>query len=245
MKITPIKTRVLQPPQDDLLAVLSSVPLKNKEILVIATKVISIYQGRCIKIDETRKDKQKAELILNEADEIVSLAATTNLKQSPLTKKYGIVVGSAGIDESNGNGYFILWPNDPKAFAKYLYHWFKEQAGLNELGVLIVDTIKRPFRRGAIGMAVAYYGFKALRSYQGKTDIFGRRFKNEQVNIADALSAGAVSVMGEGNEQTPLAIISDLNNLEFFEGADELVVENSDDYFSGLIDSSKWEKGNK
>lgn len=245
MKITPIKTRVLQPPQDDLLAVLSSVPLKNKEILVVATKVVSIYQGRCVKIDEIKKAKQKAELILKEADEIVSLTATTNLKQSPLTKKYGIVVGSAGIDESNGDGYFILWPNDPKAFAKYLYHWLKEQYELNEFGVVIVDTIKRPFRRGAIGLAVAHYGFKALRSYQGKTDIFGRKFKNEQVNIADALSAGAVMSMGEGNEQTPLAIVSDLNKIEFFAGADELVVGSSDDYFSGLIDDSKWEKGNK
>ncbi len=235
MKITPIKTRVLQPPQDDLLAVLSSVPLKNKEVLVVATKVVSIHQGRCIKIDETRKDKQKAELILKEADDVVSLTATTNLKQSPLTKKYGIVVGSAGIDESNGDGYFILWPNDPKAFAKYLYNWLKEQYDLNELGIVIVDTIKRPFRRGAIGLAVAHYGFKALHSYQGKIDIFGRRFKNEQVNTADALSAGAVMSMGEGNEQTPLAIVSDLNKVEFFEGTDELVVGSSDDYFSGLI----------
>lgn len=242
MNIDPIHTRVLQPPQDDLLAVLSSVPLKNKDILAVATKVVSIHQGRCIKIDEVRKDKQKQELILQEADLVVDLSTTTNLKRSPLTKKYGIVVGSAGIDESNGDGYFILWPNDPAAFVKYLYSWLKQKYNLSELGVVIVDTIKRPFRRGAVGLAIAHYGFKALQSYRGKTDIFGREFKSEYVNIADALAVSAVLAMGEGDEQTPLAIVSDVKNVEFFAGTDELIVESSDDYFSGLIDNSKWEK---
>ena len=41
----------------------------------------------------------------------------------------------------------------------------------------------------------------------GKKDLFGRKNRFTQSNIADALAASAVVVMGEGNEQTPVAII--------------------------------------
>lgn len=242
MKIIPVQSRILKPPQDDLLTVLSSLPIKNQDILVITSKVVSIHQGRCVKIDESRKEQQKQELILQEAEAIVPLTATGNLKQSPLTKKYGVVVGSSGIDESNGHGYFILWPVDLAKWVKDIYQWLKATYNLTDLGIIISDTVKRPFRRGAIGIAIAHYGFKALRSYRGSKDIFGRKFKSEQVNLADALAASAVMVMGEGDEQTPLAIISDLENIEFFSGTEEITVAGEDDYFAGLIDNNKWKK---
>lgn len=245
MQIKSLKTSILQPPKDDLLAVLSFLPIQNKDVLVITSKVVSIHQGRCIKIDEMRKEQQKKELIQQEADEIVNLDTTPNLKKYPLTKKYGVVVGSAGIDESNGNGFFVLWPNQPAVFVKYLFDWLKRQYKLDQLGVIITDTVKRPFRRGAIGLAIAHYGFKAIYSYKGQKDIFGRRFKNETINIADSLAAAAVLTMGEGEEQTPLAIISDLPNLEFVDYTENVVVAGSDDYFFGLIDESKWKKTKK
>ena len=30
-----------------------------------------------------------------------------------LTIKQGMLIPTAGIDESNGDGYYILWPRDP------------------------------------------------------------------------------------------------------------------------------------
>ncbi len=61
MIIKPIKTRILNPPKDDLLqAMAASVKsLPEKSILVITSKVISIWQGRCVPMPEhpTKDDK--------------------------------------------------------------------------------------------------------------------------------------------------------------------------------------------
>ena len=69
MLVKAIKTRPLLPPQDDLLSVLQKSFLKfepkEKSIIVITSKVISIWEGRCIKISEV---KDKDELVRQEAD---------------------------------------------------------------------------------------------------------------------------------------------------------------------------------
>ena len=41
----------------------------------------------------------------------------------------------------------------------------------------------------------------------GNPDIFGRRLKISRSDLGDALAASAVLMMGEANEQTPLALI--------------------------------------
>ena len=60
-----------------------------------------------------------------------------------------------------------------------------------------------------MGRSIGYAGFEPLKSYVGKKDLFGRKSRFTQSNIADALAASAVVVMGEGNEQTPVAILRD------------------------------------
>ncbi len=242
MKITPIRTRIIQPPQDDLWSVLSTININQQDILVVSSKIISIHQGRCVKIDEQNKIDQKKKLISQEADQILPLSQTSNLTTAPLTKKYGVVVGSAGIDESNGDGYFILWPQEPDLMAQKIYSWLQQKFNLTNFGIIITDTIKRPFRRGAVGFAISHWGFRALRSYRGRQDIFGRTFKNETINLADSIASAAVLVMGEGNEQTPLAIVNQLSDIDFIEQAENLAVKTEDDYFLGLIAENKWEK---
>ena len=64
-----------------------------------------------------------------------------------------------------------------------------------------------PLRSGVIGATLGYAGFSAVRSYVGKPDIFGRKFKFSETNIADSLATAAVMVMGEGAERQPLTHI--------------------------------------
>ena len=68
MIIKTIKTKILLPPQDDLLtAMKKSLPkLKEKSVVAITSKVVSIWQGRCVPVDEY-PDRDK--LIAEEADE--------------------------------------------------------------------------------------------------------------------------------------------------------------------------------
>jgi len=54
-----------------------------------------------------------------------------------------------------------------------------------------------------------------LKDYIGTPDIFGRLFQFEKLNIADSLASAGVLVMGEGNEQTPLAIVTDIPTITF------------------------------
>lgn len=57
-------------------------------------------------------------------------------------------------------------------------------------------------------MALGYAGFCGIKDYINNLDIFGRKFHFSRVNMADGLATAAVLVMGEGNEQRPLALIA-------------------------------------
>jgi dihydrofolate synthase / folylpolyglutamate synthase len=70
-----------------------------------------------------------------------------------------------------------------------------------------------------------------------------------KVNVVDALAAAAVLVMGEGSEQTPLAIISDLPFVTFYdrdpsmEELQQLRIAIDDDLYGPLLTSVRWRKG--
>jgi F420-0:gamma-glutamyl ligase len=64
----------------------------------------------------------------------------------------------------------------------------------------------------------------------------------------DALAAASVFEMGEGAEQTPLAVITDLNKVEFQdrnptqEELDFLKIDIEDDLYAPLLKSVEWKK---
>ena len=66
-----------------------------------------------------------------------------------------------------------------------------------------------PLRNGVIGIAQGYAGLEGVKSYKEEKDIFGRKFIYSNTNVADSLATGATLCMGEGNEQQPLALITD------------------------------------
>ena len=69
MEIIPIRTKAILPPQDDLLKKIkdASFELKESDCIAITSKVVSIWQGRCIPKNEAdRDDLIKKEVILKE-----------------------------------------------------------------------------------------------------------------------------------------------------------------------------------
>lgn len=247
MFIKPVKTRLFLPPQDDLLSLLkesfSSLKLKEGSVFVITSKIVSIWQGRCIKIEEI---SDKDELIKKEADFYL------DRKEVPhgyvmLTMKDNLLIPTAGIDESNAKGYYILWPENPYQTAKEIYDFLKENYGLKNLGVIISDSHCTPLRWGTTGIAIAYYGFYPLKDYRGTKDIFGREMKITQSNRVDGLASAAVCVMGEGNERIPIAIIEDVDFLDFKEfdprKEDPLTIDRYEDIYSPLLNKVNWKRG--
>jgi len=209
MQIEGIKLRRLTPPKDSLRDALRAAKLRLREgdIVAISSKVVSIDEGACVPIDSIEKRK----LIEQEADWYYRTPHSRY--RSVFTIAKGYMPGAAGIDESNGNGYYILYPKDPFKSAKRWRTWLRKEYRVDKLGVVITDSTSLPLRRGAIGFALSWDGLDPLRDYRGTKDIFGRTIQAEVANLVDALATAAVLEMGEGGEQTPVAVIRNARNI--------------------------------
>lgn len=167
-----------------------------------------------------------------------------------LTVKDTIMIASGGIDESNGNGYYILWPKNSQESANSIREFLVQEYGLSEVGVIITDSKTTPLRRGVAGVTLAHSGFSALNDYIDKPDIFGRHLHVTKANIADGLAGAAVLVMGEGSEQTPLAILTDLPFVTFqkrnpnAEELTDLKIPMEEDIYASILTRAPWKKGN-
>lgn len=248
MKVTPIKTEKILPGSISLFEILDKyiVNLSEKSVVAIASKIVGICEGRVIKkISEEQKD----ELSKQEAD--YYLPREFNQYGFMITINQNMMVASGGVDESNGNGYYVLWPKDPQKSANKIREYLAKKFNLSQIGVVITDSKLTPLRWGVTGYAVSHSGFNALKNYIGAPDIFGRLLQAEKTNVADSLATAAVFEMGEGNEQQPLAVIENLNTVEFqkrnptVEELKSLKISLSDDVFSSFLTAVKWQKGKK
>ncbi len=182
--------------------------LEEATILVVTSKIISVCQGRVVAKDTIAK----VDLIRQEADLVIE---SDNPYGVCLTIKDNILIPSAGIDESNGDNVYILYPKNVQATAELIWNYLRGKHGLKQLGVLITDSHTTPMRRGVTGIALGWCGFAPLHSYIGTPDLYGYPLRMTQVNLLDSLATSAVFLMGEGCEQTPLALIVDAPKIRF------------------------------
>ncbi len=165
------------------------------DILVVTSKILALAESN------VAPKNTFADLLKNISD------ACINTPWATLTLHKDEWRINAGIDESNTKDVLILLPKDSFASAKTIALHIKKKFGLKRFGVIITDTRSTPLRIGTIGKAIGFYGFKPLKSYIGKKDLYGRKSRVTQSNLVDALAGTAVLLMGEGNEQTPLVHI--------------------------------------
>jgi len=228
MQIKPIKTRVFCENEEllpFLLKYLKKVP--DGSILAITSKIVSLSEGRTVSPTDV---KTRERLIKSESE----FAIKTKLVW--LTIKDGMVMASAGIDESNAKGKLILLPKDSFQTAKRIRKELMKKFKLKRLGVLITDSRVFPLRAGIVGVALGYAGFEGVRNYIGKKDIFGRVLKMSRTDVADSLATAVVLCMGEGKEQQPLALITNAP-VEFTGKINkkELLIDPKDDLYLPLF----------
>src|SRR3989338_6961769 len=145
MKFIKIKTKALLPPKDSLYPILNKLKINDGDVLVITSKVLAIHQGRCVKITpEVNKNK----LIKREAD----YYKFTRVKQQKfvLTIRNHVLGLSAGIDESNADGHYILLPKKVNQLLKEIWVYLRRKHGIKNLGVIATDSHSFPMRRGMI-----------------------------------------------------------------------------------------------
>ncbi len=246
MKVTPIKTAPIVK-GDDLYKILDEyLPKKINEgtIVAVSSKIVGICEGRIVK---NEGDELRDELAKKESD--FYLPREYNQYGFMITINQNIMVASGGIDQSNGNGYLVLWPENPQKSANQIREYLVKRCKLQNTGVIITDSKLSPLRMGVTGVALAHSGFEAIIDYVGKPDVFGRIMQAEKTNVADSLAIAATVEMGEGNEQQPLAIIEDVSFVNFQkrnptkEELESLKVEIGVDVFSSMLTSVKWIKG--
>src|SRR3989338_9152051 len=215
MQFLPIKTPAMRPPKDNIYPVLDKyLPrLREKDILVITSKVLGIHQGRCIKIKDNSATERE-QLIKHEADWYIPRAKRKGLHWHLTIKDYTLIA-NAGIDQSNGRGYYILWPKNTKKLLREIRAFLKKKYQIKKLGLIAIDSHLIPLRAGTVGISTGFFGLKPWKDYRGKPDIFGRRLKYTRANIVDPLAAICALLMGEGNEQSPILLARGLKFVKF------------------------------
>lgn len=246
MNIKSYRTAKITPGTNLIQTLGSSLPkLQEKDIVVVTSKIVSICQGRVVKNNGM---VDKVELIRKEAEKYIEEPSISRFHVT-LTIKEGILIANSGIDESNANGFFVLWPRNVFKVTQEIWRHLRNKHSIKQLGVLITDSRLVPLRWGTLGIGLAWCGFEPLKDYIGKPDIFGRILRVTKQNIIDGLAAAAGTVMGEGKEQTPLAIISGTPFVRFQDRPptkkeiDTMRINLSDDMYAPLIDSLKWQRG--
>jgi putative folate metabolism gamma-glutamate ligase len=247
MIIKPIKTDIIRAATISLVELLDKyLPIMDEDnILVITSKIVSICENRLISKDGIEKQ------------DIVRQEATYYLPGE--LSKYGYhftitnntLIACAGIDESNGDGNYILWPQNVQKTVNYIRNYLIKRFKLNHVGVIITDSTCTPLRRGTIGIALGHSGFRAINNYVGEPDLFDRPFEVSKSNVSGGLAASAVVVMGEGTECTPLVLISDIPFVKFQKRnpsvaeLQELHIPKKDDLFAPFLEKTDWLDGEK
>jgi len=196
--------------------------LFDGDIVVLAQKIVSKSEGRVVMLAtvkpsseavqlaaETDKDPRLVELILQESTDLVRKAPGVIIVRHHL----GHVTANAGVDQSNvdhGDGECaLLLPEDPDLSARRLRESLKHKTGSN-IGVIVADSMNRPWRLGTLGYAIGSAGISVLDDRRGQTDVYGRELRVTMSNRADAIASAATLLMGETTERIPVVIVRGL-----------------------------------
>jgi F420-0:gamma-glutamyl ligase len=231
MEFLKVKTRLLMPPKDDLLAVLDEFLPKilDGDILLIATKVLAIHQGRCT----NRGGTDKLKLIGEEADCI-----SEKISDPCLTIKGNTLIPNSGIDESNGNGYYVLWPQNVENLLREIHRFVVDKFHLSSLGVISVDSCVLPMRSGTVGISQGSFGFVPVVDLVGQRDLFGRPLGMSKINVSDALAGIMPLIAGEGGEACPVVIGRGIGGISFSTEGNQIathLIDRKTDLFGDLL----------
>ncbi len=176
-------------------------PLLDGDILVVTSKIISKAEGRVIRAD--REDAIAAESV-----RVVARRGLTTIAQTA----HGFVLAAAGVDRSNtAAGTVVLLPTDPDGSARRLRAAISDLTGI-EVGVLVTDTMGRPWRNGQTDTAIGAAGVLPLRDHRGQLDTFGNELLVTVAAVADEIAAAAELVKGK-IDGVPVAVVRGLSEL--------------------------------
>lgn len=233
LEFIPVKTRVVMPPKDEIWDIIDRLDVRDGDIVFVTSKIMAIHQGRCLVAEGTDKE----ELVRQNSTRYTPFENRGGFRFN-LAINQNVLIPNAGLDESNANGHYILWPENTDGLCRDIRTRLMKNHNINRLGVVSTDSHTTPLRWGVTGIAIGLAGIHPLRDLRGDKDIFGRVMHSTCVNILDALTGIAVLLMGETAECKPIVILRDYKGIEFSENGsmDEFNIAPEDDLYSSLLE---------
>jgi len=175
--------------------------LRDGDILVVTSKIVSKAEGRVVTVP--REQAIEAETV-----RVVARRGATTIAQT----RHGLVLAAAGVDESNtAPGTVVLLPEDPDESARRLRKALHSRGG-RTIGVIVTDTMGRPWRAGQTDNAIGAAGVIPVRDYRGEADTFGNILEVTVAAVADEIASAADLVKGK-SRHVPAAIVRGLDGL--------------------------------
>jgi dehydro coenzyme F420 reductase / coenzyme F420-0:L-glutamate ligase / coenzyme F420-1:gamma-L-glutamate ligase len=175
--------------------------LADGDIVVVTSKIVSKAEGRVVRAD-------REEAIDAETVRVVARRGPMRIAET----RQGLVLAAAGVDASNTPpGTVVLLPEDPDDSARRLRKALQDRLGVR-VGVVVTDTLGRPWRTGQTDAAIGVAGVAPLQDYRGTADTFGMALEVTVTALADEIAGAADLVKGK-TARIPAAVVRGLGEL--------------------------------
>jgi len=183
-----------------------STGISDGDIIVVTSKVVAKAEGRVVEA------ASRESVIDQQTERIVAVKHTPRGVTKIVQTSHGLVLAAAGVDASNTDqGTVVLLPVDSDASARELRDHVIDRTGV-AVGVIITDTMGRPWRLGVTDVAIGSSGVHVLDDYTGRHDDFGNTLEMTVVAIADEI-ASAVDLATGKLDNAPVAVVRGLSHL--------------------------------
>ena len=180
--------------------------LLDGDILVVTSKIVSKAEGMQVPVAD--REKAIAEDTVRVVAERVHSGGVTQIVET----RHGLIMAAAGIDTSNvPDGLALRLPQDPDRSARALCTGLRQRFGVS-LGIIITDTLGRPWRVGQTDVAIGAAGIVVTDDLRGGVDANGRPLNVTITVLADELAGAADLVKGKASG-IPVAVVRGLARL--------------------------------
>lgn len=180
--------------------------IADGDIVVVTSKIVSKAENRILAADN-RHDAIAQETVRVVAEKVWPGGSTKIVEN-----RLGLILAAAGVDASNTpEGTVLLLPKDPDESAHRICVKLREIYGLN-LGVIITDTLGRPWRLGQTDVAIGAAGVSVMEDLSGTTDDFGAELSVTMAAVADQI-AGAANLVTGKTSRCPVSIVTGRSDL--------------------------------
>jgi coenzyme F420-0:L-glutamate ligase / coenzyme F420-1:gamma-L-glutamate ligase len=211
----------------------------DKDIVVVAQKVVSKAEGRLVNLSTIEPSAQASQLAAKEGRdarlvEVILRESRRIVRDHPVLiveTHHGFVCANAGVDHSNVTGHDVvtLLPPDPDRSARLLAEALRKVTK-KQVAVVISDTFGRPWRFGLTNVAIGAAGVPVLLDLRGTRDRNRKPLQATILAVADELAAAAGLVMGK-REGIPAVIIRGYRYRAADERATDVIRPAAEDLF--------------